>query len=262
MLNLTTTFLPLPSLPRFPKSRSSSQHSLICTLSQPVSHSRVISWNVNSLRRLLRHNPRALHDLVETYDPDVLCLQSTHIHPSHETLFETHLPSYEFNILSCSSSRLGPRGTAIYSRADNDLYQIDLRDDPCLNEGGYVEARFQAIVVANVYSGRVSEKKRDLWDSAWRQQVRQLRFMNGYPVMVVGHLGEARQSLEDTVETCGLVDIRERLGRNEEENEKGKRDYVFVTDDMVDAVKGIKLLKDVKGSDNYPICVDLVRGLI
>lgn len=35
----------------------------------------IISWNVNSLRALIRKDPLALEKLVKQYKPDLLCLQ-------------------------------------------------------------------------------------------------------------------------------------------------------------------------------------------
>lgn len=35
----------------------------------------IISWNVNSLRALLRKDPQSLQKLVQKYQPDLLCLQ-------------------------------------------------------------------------------------------------------------------------------------------------------------------------------------------
>lgn len=54
---------------------------LRCSATPTKPFSRAISWNVASLRMLMRRNPKALQDLVDEYDPDVVCLQVSCIPP-------------------------------------------------------------------------------------------------------------------------------------------------------------------------------------
>jgi len=134
------------------------------------------------------------------------------------------------------------------------------------------------------------------WDSVFRQHIRRLRGL-GKAVIVVGDLNVARkdmdvwnpeyykgkacfseverESFEETLETCGLVDMFRY--RNELEakytawghrsdsrncNQGIRIDYALVTDDMVDAVKDVRILDQVLGSDHVPIALDLKKGIL
>lgn len=166
-----------------------------------------------------------------------------------------------------------------------------------------MEARFRSIVIATVqsYSPGINFQrlnKRIAWDSALRQQIRYLRYREGYPVLVIGDLGVARcdddvydpavnrnypcysdverLALEDTIESCRLVDAYRMLYPKEKgrythwdrrtnaraENRGIRRDHVLVTDDMVDAVINVHTLDHIQGSDHCPIAIDLMPGLV
>jgi exodeoxyribonuclease III len=80
---------------------------------------KVASWNVVSLRALLRNQPHALEDLVRKYDLDMLCLQETKLQESHledpkanlTTILEGYTAYY-----SCSTVKKGYAGTAVFVR--------------------------------------------------------------------------------------------------------------------------------------------------
>lgn len=113
------------------------------------------------------------------------------------------------------------------------MTQRIVQDDPGMQEGQYMEARFRSIIIASVqsYSSGINLQRLDkrlAWDSALRQHIRHLRYREGYPVIVIGDLGVARcdddiynpalaknfpcysdaerLAFEDTIESCRLVD--------------------------------------------------------
>lgn len=68
--------MPLPHFVSHPPtSRLPPLFHLRAQASSPAATSTVISWNVNSLRALLRKDPLALNKLAQEFNPDVLCLQ-------------------------------------------------------------------------------------------------------------------------------------------------------------------------------------------
>lgn len=206
-------------------------------------------------------------------------------------------------LFNSSVGRLRKAGVAIFSKTPFSLTQRFIFDDPGYQEGQYLEARFRSIIVATVQSyspgtNFLSLDKRLAWDSALRQHIRYQRFREGYPVLLIGDLGVARcdddvydpvtaknypcysdaerLALEDTIESCRLVDAYRMLYPKEKgrytqwdrhtnaraENRGIRRDHVLITDDMVDAVIDVHTFDQVQGSDHCPIAVDLTPGLV
>ena len=73
-------------------------------------HMRIVSWNVNGIRAVVRK--QMFHSCLTTYDPDVLCLQETKAHPEQVTL---NLPLYPYQYWN-GADRRGYAGTAIISK--------------------------------------------------------------------------------------------------------------------------------------------------
>jgi exodeoxyribonuclease III len=100
------------------------QHFLtLCFLLFLVIAFKVASWNVVSLRSLIRNNPTALDDLVKKYNIDMLCLQETKLQESHlddpkNNLGEI-LKGYKA-YYSYSTVKKGYAGTAVYIREYGD----------------------------------------------------------------------------------------------------------------------------------------------
>ncbi|CAM9651336.1 unnamed protein product [Chrysoparadoxa australica] len=79
---------------------------------------KLLSWNVNSIRALLKNFPNALTSLVNAEDPDLLCIQETKIQEKHEKEFESALVSLGYtSCFSSSTKKLGYAGTAIFYKA-------------------------------------------------------------------------------------------------------------------------------------------------
>lgn len=264
--------------------------------------STAISWNVNSLRALIRKNPNTLENLIENYNASVLCLQETKLRKELEDDFDGIVPKNWAKIFHSSTARLGYSGTAIFSENSfNFVYRCTghkLGDD----EGRATTIELDNCVVMSVYSMNSGENLKRLpqrmeWDSALRRHIRHLR-TQGKPMIVLGDLNVAhtdldvwsmedcadrpgftdaeRESFEETLEACGLVDAfrlkypyksdcftawgyRTRArGRNH-----GMRiDYALVSDDMVDAVCDVRILNNVEGSDHCPIAIELKPGFL
>lgn len=274
-----------------------------CAVACERGYSRAISWNVRSLPRLLRRNPRALHELVEEFDPDILCLQGTMLRKEHEHLFKGFLPGFIFPLFNSSITRLGCKGTAMLSKRILGLSQYFVRDDPCDREGQYVEAECGSFILAtvqNISPGSNFQRldKRLAWDSALRQQMRTVQYVDQHPVVLFGDLAVARrdedvydpdllrgspgfshlerQSLEDTIESCGFVDAYRLFYPSAKgkftywgskpdsriKNHGMRRDYALVTEGMVDAIRDVHILDQVQGSDHCPIAIDFKPGMI
>ncbi|CAK9185918.1 unnamed protein product [Ilex paraguariensis] len=80
-------------------------------------HVKLMSWNVNGLRALLKVKAFSALQLAQREDFDVLCLQETKLQEKDvEAIKDTLLEGYENSFWTCSVSKLGYSGTAIISR--------------------------------------------------------------------------------------------------------------------------------------------------
>lgn len=295
-----------PSLPvfRLSKRRASCalfHHVARCCAKTSMKGGTAITWNVNSLRALLRKDANALQDLVDQYDPDVLCLQETKLQPQHEILFTELLPGYTATFNS-STARLGYSGTVTFSKMDPPLIGMTVRHHAGDAEGRMVEITLPGLVVVNVYtmnagSGLKRLSERMTWDSAFRRYIRVLR-RGGKPVLVLGDLNvartgwdvfdegavagqpgysaEERLGFEDFLESCAMVDAfrmlypeeRQRFtywdykSRARNDNRGWRIDYALVSEDMARAVRDVRVLDEVLGSDHCPVAIDLAPGFL
>lgn len=162
---------------------------------------KIASWNVNGIRATIRKG--ALHEFVNSYQPDILCLQET---KAQQGQAEIDLPEYEeyWN----SAERKGYSGTAIFTRekphavinglADELAEKHGLADDGYgdpMAEGRVISAEFEHFYVVTAY---VPNSKRDLtrlklrhqnWDPAMLEHLRLLE--ENKPVLFCGDLNVA-----------------------------------------------------------------------
>ncbi len=121
---------------------------------------KLISWNVNGLRAVLRKN---FLDFLEAEKPDILCLQETKCSPDDvEQLWPRH-----YTIYWNSAEKKGYSGTAIFTltRPLQVEPHIGLAEHD--REGRVLTAEFADFFLVNVY---VPNSKRDLSRLAYRQQ--------------------------------------------------------------------------------------------
>lgn len=162
---------------------------------------RLISWNVNGIRAVLKKGD--FRAFIETYEPDVLCLQET---KAKQGQAEVDLPDYEeyWN----SAEKAGYSGTAIFTKvkpvsilyglADGiaEKYNLGADDygDPT-REGRVMSAEFEKFWVVTAY---VPNSKEDLsrlrlrekhWDPAL---LAHLKFLEkSKPVLACGDFNVA-----------------------------------------------------------------------
>lgn len=167
---------------------------------------RIFSWNVNGIRAGLKKG--TFLPFIETYRPDILCLQET---KAHIDQVEVDLPDYieYWN----SAERAGYSGTAIFSKTPalnyRDTFDDTLTAAPdwqndkygCpLCEGRLQIAEYEQFFLVNVY---VPNSKRELtrlklraelWDPALLQQLCNLEKVK--PVIVCGDFNAAHTEID------------------------------------------------------------------
>lgn len=185
----------------------------------------IISFNVNGIRSITNknkdgkniqllsdtHSKSSLLELLETENPDILCLQE--VRSSNEKDLEwlgTHLP---YQVLNYSELKKGYSGTAILSKTEPKKILFDFTGvepaligdwtvRPTTREGRLITCIWDEYIVICVYTpnsgdGLVRLEERQAWDILFRNYVRQLqvRFI-GCPVIICGDLNVAHTDLD------------------------------------------------------------------
>jgi exodeoxyribonuclease-3 len=153
---------------------------------------KLISWNVNGLRAIVRRN---FLEFLAHETPDILCLQETRAHPDDvEQLWPSHYTTY-WN----TASKKGYSGTAIFTRS-RPLNIIKGIGHPVHDgEGRVLTAEFADYFLANVY---VPNSQRALtrleyrlqWDRAFLRFLRKLEETK--PVILCGDFNVAHTELD------------------------------------------------------------------
>ncbi|MBQ9019740.1 exodeoxyribonuclease III [Candidatus Saccharibacteria bacterium] len=166
----------------------------------------IFSWNVNGIRSVLKKD--ALIPFIETYNPDILCLQETKAKEGQAVI---DLP--EYTELWNSADRAGYSGTAIFTKIPplsiSNGFPEDLQisypwsEDPYgdpLTEGRLQTAEFPAFYLVNTY---VPNSKPDLsrlplrehlWDPALLQYLKNLE--KHKPVIICGDFNAAHTPID------------------------------------------------------------------
>lgn len=167
---------------------------------------KLFSWNVNGIRAVIKKGEFAR--FVETYDPDIICLQET---KAKQGQAEIDLPQYEefWN----SADKAGYSGTAIFSKqkplsviygfagdiAEKHSVADDGYGDPT-REGRVISAEFDDFWVVTVYTpnskgdlSRVALRHKQ-WDPAFLEHVVELQ--KSKPVLFSGDLNVAHQEID------------------------------------------------------------------
>ncbi len=249
---------------------------------------KIVSWNVNGLRAVLR---KRFLEFLDEERPDVICLQETKC--MAEDLAEVTWPRgyrAHFN----SARKKGYSGTAILTRRA----PVEVRPHMGVRahdaEGRVLTAEFADFHLVNVY---VPNSKRDLSRLEYRQKwdrdfLRYLKKLEAHkPVVFCGDLNVAHQALDlthpkanvrnhgftpeeragmDAFIAAGFVDtFREfekggghytwwrPFGGARERNIGWRIDYFLVSAALRPRLRRAAILRDVVGSDHCPVVIDL-----
>jgi exodeoxyribonuclease-3 len=251
---------------------------------------RIISWNVNGLRSVLR---KGFLDWVENENPDILCLQEVKIQESEIPFDLIYLNDYH----SCfnTSERKGYSGVAVYSKVDLGNIKRKLNFSRFDAEGRLLEIEFPGFILMNIY---IPHGARDKSKMSYKMDV--FRKLQGYldkrrakgeNIVLAGDfnvaheeidLARPRENINNTMFTfsermqvgkilkLGYLDsFREfhKEGENfswwpyyrsaRERNIGWRIDYIFVSDSLKKNLKDAFILSDVIGSDHCPIGVEI-----
>ena len=244
---------------------------------------RMISWNVNGLRAVLK---KGFEDIVCQFDADVVALQETKLQP-HQ--IDLELPGYQqfFN----SAEKKGYSGTAIFTRRE----PLDVRYGigiPEMDTEGRVitldmgDYYFVTTYTPNSQSELARLDYRMKWDDAWRDLLCRLKAEK--PVIACGDLNVAHTEIDlknpkTNRRNAGFTDEeREKFSalldagfidtwryqhpgveqvyswwsyrfKAREKNAGWRIDYFVVSEDLAPRIVSTDIHTDIFGSDHCPV---------
>ncbi|KAK4580806.1 hypothetical protein RGQ29_024450 [Quercus rubra] len=261
-------------------------------LTRDTKYVKLMSWNVNGLRALLKLEGFSALQLAQREDFDVLCLQETKLQEKDVEEIKYLIDGYDNTFWTCSVSKLGYSGTAIISRIKplSVRYGLGISDHD--SEGRLVTAEFDSFYLLNGYvpnsgdglkrlSYRVTE-----WDLSLSNYMKELE--KSKPVILTGDLNCAHEEIDifnpaGNKRSAGFTDEeRKSFGTNflsrgfvdtfrrqhpgvvgytywgyrhglRKTNKGWRIDYFLVSESIADKAYDSYILPDVGGSDHCPI---------
>ena len=246
---------------------------------------KLISWNVNGIRSAM---DKGFRDLVESEQPDMLCLQETKAQAEQVDTGWAHELGY--HQVWNSAEKKGYSGTAIWSLTVPKKESLGIGVAEHDKEGRVVTATFDDFHLVSVYvpNSQRGLKRLDYrmeWDEAFLEYVKKLNRRK--PVIFCGDLNCAHTEIDlrnpkpnrknagfteqeraglDRVVEAGFIDSFRHFEdgpdhyswwtyrNNARERNIGWRiDYFFVAKKFIDRVEGARIRQDIFGSDHCPV---------
>lgn len=247
---------------------------------------KLISWNVNGIRSVLRKD---FGKFVQKEDPDILCLQETKMGKEEVKI---DLPQYQeyWN----SPKRPGYSGTAIFTKIKPLGVTFGIHNAQHDDEGRVITAEYKDFYLICVYT---PNSKRDLSRLGYRQQwdkdflAHAKKLEKKKPVVFCGDLNVAHTEIDlthpntnrknhgftdgeragfDEIIKAGFLDsFREfqkagghytwwsQMNNCRKRNIGWRIDYFCISKSLRPRLKSAKILSHVMGSDHCPIAIEL-----
>ena len=246
---------------------------------------RLVSWNVNGLRAVMKKDP-GFEQIFSELDADVFALQETKL---QEGQLELDLPGYyqTWNY----AERKGYSGTAVFSREKPLQVVRQIGCEAADDEGRVCALEFPSYWFVDVYTPNAKNElarldERLVWDERYRAFLSELATQK--PVVTCGDFNVAHEEIDlknpktnrgnagfsdeerekfDKLLDAGFTDTfrsthPDLAGAyswwsyrfNARKNNAGWRiDYFLVSNDIADRVTGASILSEVYGSDHCPV---------
>lgn len=239
---------------------------------------KIISWNVNGIRAVLRKGA------FTTFGADILCVQETKAHKVQLSEELTDVPGY-FSYFA-EAERKGYSGVAVYSKKEP--VSVKTGWD---NEGRTLILEYDDFYLLNTYfpNGKASKERLQFKLEFYEKYLNLVKKLDK-PVIICGDVNTAHKEIDLSrpaanrkssgflpVE-CDWIDRLLKSGfsdsfrmfnkegdnyswwdmktRARDRNVGWRIDYFFVSNDLSDKLKDAYILSDVMGSDHAPIGIE------
>ncbi|MEL7568388.1 MAG: exodeoxyribonuclease III [Dehalobacterium sp.] len=251
---------------------------------------RIYSWNVNGIRAVQKSG---FMDWVLREQPDILCLQETKIQEDQLTDELKQIPGYRAYF--SFAERKGYSGVATYSKEKPLSVFCGIGDPKFDCEGRILITEYPGFTLLNIYfpNGQKDEVrlryKMEFYD-ALLEYCDQL-VSKGEKLIICGDYNTAHKEIDlknpksnekrsgflpeerawmDKLVSHGYVDVFRSFYPDAikyswwsyrfKAREKGvgwRIDYHFISQNLIDQIKGAEILDDVFGSDHCPVMIEL-----
>ncbi|MDA7621827.1 exodeoxyribonuclease III [Akkermansiaceae bacterium] len=155
---------------------------------------KLISWNVNGLRAVLKKN---FTDFALEHQPDFLCLQETKARPEQ---VELPLDLGGYKTYWNSAEKAGYSGTCIFAKTEPLDIRLGIGIDEHDKEGRVVTLEYPEFFLVNVYTPNAQNELKRLsyrmsWDEAFLSYLKSLE-SEGKPVLLCGDLNVAHKEID------------------------------------------------------------------
>ena len=252
---------------------------------------KIISWNVNGIRSILK---KGFLDFIDKYNPDILCLQETKV-GKEEVLIKLDAYQQYWN----SAQKIGYSGTCVFTKEQPLGVENGILHDLHDKEGRTITLEYQSFYLVNVY---VPNSKRDLsrleyrhkhWDIDFLHYLKNLETKK--PVVFCGDLNVAHQEIDlafpkanvrnhgftpeeragfDRILESGFIDTFREFEKGpghytwwspfnkcRERNIGWRIDYFLSSPSLRPLLKKSYILNEVMGSDHCPIVLEVaIKG--
>lgn len=252
---------------------------------------RMVSWNVNGLRAVLK---KGFDRVVDAVDADLIALQETKLQDPDRAALGDKLGMSGYHQTWNYAQRKGYSGTAVFSRTEPISVRYGFAEDAD-NEGRicaleFADYWFVDVYTPNAQAGLARIDFRMAWDDAFRGFLAQLGAEK--PVITCGDFNVAHQEIDlknpgpnrgqagfsdqergkfTELLDSGFTDTFRLLHPDQtgayswwsyrfraRANNAGWRiDYFLVSDALASRVRDASILSDVYGSDHCPVSLDV-----
>ncbi|HVN72714.1 MAG TPA: exodeoxyribonuclease III [Desulfomonilia bacterium] len=247
---------------------------------------KMISWNVNGLRAILKNN---FLESIRAVNPDIVCLQETRV-----SQHEINVPLEGYQQYFSAARKRGYSGTAVFTRTVPEAVTYGLGLEEHDSEGRVITLEYRDFYLVNIYTpnaqhGLVRLDYRLKWDADFLLYVKGLERKK--PVIFCGDLNvahkeidlknprsnehnpgftiEERQDFDKYLEN-GFIDTFRMFNQepgnyswwtyrfNARAKNVGWRiDYFCISKALKPRLKEAFILKDIMGSDHCPVGIIL-----
>tara|TARA_Y100000310_G_C20680009_1_gene815343 strand:+ start:1266 stop:2030 length:765 start_codon:yes stop_codon:yes gene_type:complete len=159
-----------------------------------VSTMKIVSWNVNGIRAIVKKN---FKEFVKKEKPDILCVQETKAHPDQ---VDDMLSEYEHHFWNAAEKK-GYSGTAIFSKLEPKSVKYGIGKKEHDNEGRVITLELEKFYLVNVYTPNSGQELRRLkyriaWNKDFLSYLKKLDKKK--PVIFCGDLNVAHKPIDLT----------------------------------------------------------------